>query len=59
MVASSSGCDCDWYLDLRWSGPTGSGTLRLDEDGRPWRISAVSSDRPVYGYAPERGRWGR
>ncbi|MCX5408009.1 helix-turn-helix domain-containing protein [Streptomyces sp. NBC_00335] len=59
VVASSSGCDCDWYLDLRWSGPTGSGTLRLDEDGRPWRISAVSSDRPVYGYAPERGRWGR
>ncbi|MFD6890808.1 helix-turn-helix domain-containing protein [Streptomyces sp. NPDC059957] len=59
VVATSTGCDCDWSLDLRWSGPTGSGTLRLDEDGRPWRISAVSSDRPVYGYAHERGRWAR
>lgn len=59
VVASSTGCDCDWSLDLRWSGPTGSGTLRLDEGGRPWRVSAVPSDRPVYGYASERGRWGR
>ncbi|WP_327307308.1 helix-turn-helix domain-containing protein [Streptomyces sp. NBC_01298] len=59
VVASSTGCDCDWYLDLRWSGPKGSGTLRLDESGRPWRVSAVSSNRPVYGYAHERGRWGR
>lgn len=59
VVATSTGCDCDWSLDLRWSGPTGSGTLRLDEGGRPWRISAVSSDRPVYGYAHERGRWAR
>ncbi|MCX4777644.1 helix-turn-helix domain-containing protein [Streptomyces sp. NBC_01264] len=59
VVASSTGCDCDWYLDLRWSGPKGSGTLRLDEGGRPWRVSAVSSDRPVYGYAHERGRWSR
>ncbi|MFF3210385.1 helix-turn-helix domain-containing protein [Streptomyces sp. NPDC002886] len=59
VVASSTGCDCDWYLDLRWSGPKGSGTLRLDESGRPWRVSAVSSNRPVYGYAHEQGRWGR
>lgn len=59
VVATSTGCDCDWSLDLRWSGPTGSGTLRLDEGGRPWRVSAVSSDRPVYGYAHERGRWAR
>ncbi|MFE4263856.1 helix-turn-helix domain-containing protein [Streptomyces sp. NPDC056883] len=59
VVASSTGCDCDWYLDLRWSAPTGSGTLRLDESGRPWRISAASPDRPVYGYAHERGRWSR
>lgn len=59
VVANSTGCDCDWYLDLRWSAPTGSGTLRLDESGRPWRISAASPDRPVYGYAHERGRWSR
>ncbi|MFI5865709.1 helix-turn-helix domain-containing protein [Streptomyces sp. NPDC051546] len=57
VVASSTGCDCDWYLDLRWSGPTGSGTLRLDESGRPWRLSAVAPNRPVYGYAHEQSRW--
>ncbi|MFE4787805.1 helix-turn-helix domain-containing protein [Streptomyces sp. NPDC056756] len=57
VVASSTGCDCDWYLDLRWSGPTGSGTLRLDEAGRPWRVSAATPDRPVYGYTHDRGRW--
>ncbi|WP_302169677.1 helix-turn-helix transcriptional regulator [Streptomyces sp. TBY4] len=59
VVASSTGCDCDWYLDLRWSGPTGSGTLRLDEAGRPWRVSAATPDRPVHGYAHDRGRWSR
>ncbi|MFD5145464.1 helix-turn-helix domain-containing protein [Streptomyces sp. NPDC058401] len=57
VVASSTGCDCDWYLDLRWSGPTGSGTLRLDESGRPWRLSAVAPNRSVYGYAHEQSRW--
>lgn len=59
VAATTTGCDCDWFLDLRWSGPTGSGTLRLDDRGRPWRISAAPSGRPVYGYAHERASWGR
>lgn len=59
VEATTTGCDCDWYLELRWSGPTGSGTLRLDDEGRPWRVSAAPSDRPVYGYAHERARWSR
>ncbi|WP_328298044.1 helix-turn-helix domain-containing protein [Streptomyces sp. NBC_00435] len=60
VEATTTGCDCDWYLDLRWSGPTGSGTLRLDDGaGRAWRVSAAPSDRPVYGYAHEQGRWTR
>lgn len=56
--AATTGCDCDWSLDLRWTGPSGSGTLRIDEGGRPLRTSAATG-RPVYGYALEQGRWAR
>ncbi|MFE2252916.1 transcriptional regulator, partial [Streptomyces lavendulae] len=59
VEAAATGCDCEWYLDLRWSGPGGSsGTLRLDDSGRPWRTSATVG-RPVYGFASEQGRWTR
>ncbi|MEU9299386.1 helix-turn-helix transcriptional regulator [Streptomyces sp. NPDC048269] len=58
VEAATTGCDCDWYLDLRWTGPSGSGTLRIDDGGRPLRTSAATG-RPVYGYAAEMGRWGR
>ncbi|MEU7601759.1 helix-turn-helix domain-containing protein [Streptomyces sp. NPDC041003] len=58
VEAVTTGCDCDWSLDLRWSAPSGSGTLRIDDDGRPLRTSAAPG-RPVYGYAVEQGRWGR
>ncbi|MFB7266517.1 helix-turn-helix domain-containing protein [Streptomyces nojiriensis] len=58
VAAATTGCDCDWFLDLRWTGPSGSGTLRIDEGGRPLRTSAAPG-RPVYGYAPEQGRWAR
>ncbi|WP_030766587.1 transcriptional regulator [Streptomyces sp. NRRL F-2664] len=56
--AVTTGCDCDWSLDLRWTSPAGSGTLRLDDGGRPLRTSAAAG-RPVYGYAVELGRWAR
>ncbi|MFE9630268.1 helix-turn-helix domain-containing protein [Streptomyces sp. NPDC006463] len=58
VEAATTGCDCDWYLDLRWTGPADSGTLRIDDGGRPLRTSAATG-RPVYGYAAEQGRWGR
>lgn len=58
VEATTTGCDCDWSLDLRWTAPSGSGTLRIDDDGRPLRTSAAAG-RPVYGYATEQGRWGR
>ncbi|MFC9296183.1 helix-turn-helix domain-containing protein [Streptomyces sp. NPDC057011] len=58
VEATTTGCDCDWSLDLRWSGPAGSGVLRIDDGGRPLRTSAAGG-RPMYGYATELGRWGR
>ncbi|MGW6708922.1 helix-turn-helix domain-containing protein [Streptomyces sp. NPDC054956] len=59
VEATTTGCDCDWYLDLRWTSPTGSGTLRVDADGHPWRTSAAPPGRPVYGFAHEQARWTR
>ncbi|MFE2126452.1 helix-turn-helix domain-containing protein [Streptomyces amritsarensis] len=56
VAATTTGCDCDWSLDLRWSSPAGSGTLRIDDGGRALRTSAAAG-RPVYGYALELGRW--
>ncbi|MFD3544958.1 helix-turn-helix domain-containing protein [Streptomyces sp. NPDC058655] len=58
VEASTTGCDCDWTLDLRWTGPHGSGTLRIDDNGRPLRTSAATG-RPEYGYASDQGRWVR
>ncbi|MFD6113544.1 helix-turn-helix domain-containing protein [Streptomyces yangpuensis] len=58
VEAATTGCDCDWSLDLRWTSPAGSGTLRVDDGGRPLRTSAAPG-RPVYGYALEQGRWAR
>ncbi|WP_030903460.1 MULTISPECIES: helix-turn-helix domain-containing protein [unclassified Streptomyces] len=58
VEAATTGCDCDWSLDLRWTGPSGSGTLRIDDGGRPLRTSAATG-RPAYGYALEQGRWAR
>ncbi|WP_412078336.1 hypothetical protein ACLF6K_31375 [Streptomyces xanthophaeus] len=58
VEATTKACDCDWVLDLRWTGPSGSGTLRIDDNGRPLRTSGTTG-RPVYGYATEQGRWAR
>ncbi|WP_443056054.1 helix-turn-helix domain-containing protein [Streptomyces sp. NBC_00239] len=56
VEASASGCDCGWYLELRWTAGGRSGTARIDDGGRPFRTSAAAG-RPTYGYASESGRW--
>ncbi|MEV7614307.1 helix-turn-helix transcriptional regulator [Streptomyces sp. NPDC089799] len=58
IEAAASGCDCEWYAEVRWTGPAGAGLTRIDDDGRPLRTSA-SGGRPQYGYAAELGRWSR
>ncbi|MFJ6936213.1 helix-turn-helix domain-containing protein [Streptomyces sp. NPDC101132] len=58
VEAATSGCDCDWYLELRWSSGGRSGTTRVGADGGPFRTSAANS-RPTYGFASELGRWSR
>ncbi|MFF3290830.1 helix-turn-helix domain-containing protein [Streptomyces sp. NPDC003023] len=49
-------CDCDWYLQLRWSSGGRSGTVRIDDGGRPFRTSALG-DGPVYDYDYGSRRW--
>ncbi|MDX3098962.1 helix-turn-helix domain-containing protein [Streptomyces sp. ME19-03-3] len=50
-------CDCDWYLELEWSAGGRSGTVRVDDGGRPFRTSGVKG-RPAYGYRSSAG-WTR
>ncbi|MFF5443744.1 helix-turn-helix domain-containing protein [Streptomyces sp. NPDC012888] len=54
--ATTTGCACDWYAELHWTGPAGPGVTRIDDQGRALR-TAPTGGRPEYGYAPERNRW--
>ncbi|WP_329024827.1 transcriptional regulator [Streptomyces sp. NBC_00690] len=42
-------CDCDWYLELEWSSGAQSGTVRIDDRGRPFRTSGIPG-LPTYEY---------
>ncbi|MGW6455241.1 hypothetical protein ACWF94_04825 [Streptomyces sp. NPDC055078] len=59
LVSSrTAGCDCDWYLELEWSGGDRSGTVRIDDNGRPFRTSGIRG-RPAHDYDTAAGRWVR
>ncbi|AXL91783.1 transcriptional regulator [Streptomyces sp. CB09001] len=49
VTAGTSSCDCRWYLELDWSSQGRTGTVRVDDDGRPFRTSAVEG-LPRYVY---------
>ncbi|MFD3942216.1 helix-turn-helix domain-containing protein [Streptomyces sp. NPDC058579] len=48
VKARTAGCDCRWYLELEWSGGGRTGTVRIDDGGRPFRTSGLRG--PVYAY---------
>ncbi|MFE4667981.1 helix-turn-helix domain-containing protein [Streptomyces sp. NPDC056716] len=51
VTARTAGCACDWYLELDWSSQGRTGTVRIDDGGRPFRTSAVAGlDRYAYDY---------
>lgn len=59
LTASVSAYDVDWYLELKWSSGDRSGTLTVDDKGRPFRTSG-NKGRPAYefpiggdGWVPE------
>jgi hypothetical protein len=32
-------CDCDWQIELSWAAEGKSGTLTIDDNGKPFRVS--------------------
>jgi hypothetical protein len=56
VTARTGGCDCRWYLELDWSSQGRTGTVRVDDDGRPFRTSAVEG-LPRYVYDTSGRGW--
>ncbi|MCF3122099.1 helix-turn-helix domain-containing protein [Streptomyces arenae] len=57
VTAGTSSCDCRWFLELDWSSQGRRGTVRIDDDGRPFRTSAIKG-LPRYMYDTSGRRWG-
>ncbi|RKN03226.1 helix-turn-helix domain-containing protein [Streptomyces radicis] len=56
VTARTVACDCSWYLELEWSSQGRSGTVRVDDDGRPFRTSGVEG-LPAYFYNNADDSW--
>ncbi|MEU3614010.1 helix-turn-helix domain-containing protein [Streptomyces sp. NPDC006872] len=49
LAASTESCTCDWYLELDWSSQGRTGTMRIDDHGRPFRTTSITG-LPHYWY---------
>ncbi|KPI06684.1 helix-turn-helix domain protein [Actinobacteria bacterium OK074] len=49
VTANTQAHDVSWYLELDWSSGSRHGTVRVDDNGQPFRTSA-NTDRPAYDY---------
>ncbi|MFB6978662.1 helix-turn-helix domain-containing protein [Streptomyces scopuliridis] len=56
ISASSKTQDVSWYLELEWSSGERHGTLRLDDNGKPFRTSG-SAGRPRYDHPLGGSEW--
>ncbi len=48
VKARTGTCDCRWYLELDWSSQGRTGTLRVDDHGRPFRTSGIKGLRHLW-----------
>ncbi|RCH64762.1 XRE family transcriptional regulator [Streptomyces sp. SDr-06] len=48
--------DVTWYLEVSWTSGDRSGKVRVDDNGKPFRTSAVKG-RPAYEYRPDTNVW--
>ncbi|KAF3469716.1 helix-turn-helix transcriptional regulator [Streptomyces sp. Tu 3180] len=55
VSAHTSGHDVRWYLELQWSSGSRKGTVRIDDQGKPFRTSASGTD--YYGYPLGGSAW--
>lgn len=58
VFADSKAHDVSWYLELDWSSGTKKGTLRIDDNGNPFRTSG-NVGRPAYAYPLGDSEWWR
>ncbi|MFF8192728.1 helix-turn-helix domain-containing protein [Streptomyces bobili] len=56
VTARTQGCDCSWYLELDWSSEGRTGTVRVDDHGRPFRTRSIAG-LPRYMYDTSARRW--
>ncbi len=54
----TSSCDCAWVIDLDWASGGDSGTVTIDDGGKPFRTSASAvKDSEVLFYDGHRHKW--
>ncbi|MGW3668704.1 helix-turn-helix domain-containing protein [Streptomyces sp. NPDC005141] len=56
VFADAQAHNVSWYLELDWSSGTRSGTVRVDDHGKPFRTSG-SVGRPAYDYPLGGSEW--
>ncbi|MFD4692538.1 helix-turn-helix domain-containing protein [Streptomyces sp. NPDC058463] len=56
LDAHVEGHDVTWYLELEWSSGRRSGSLRIDDNGKPFRTSSIQG-RPEYRYRADTAQW--
>ncbi|MFF9087435.1 helix-turn-helix domain-containing protein [Streptomyces sp. NPDC014991] len=56
VTAETATCDCRWYLELEWSSQGRTGTVRIDDHGRPFRTTGIKG-LPHYMYATWKHEW--
>ncbi|WP_435857126.1 helix-turn-helix domain-containing protein [Streptomyces rishiriensis] len=54
VTARTENCDCSWYLELGWSSEGRSGTVRIDDHGRPFRTTSIKG-LPRFWYGSDDG----
>jgi hypothetical protein len=54
--ADASAYDVSWYLELTWSSGNRTGTLTVDDHGRPFRTSG-NNGRPAYEFPLGGEKW--
>ncbi|WP_164873570.1 helix-turn-helix domain-containing protein [Streptomyces sp. S063] len=56
ITGRTVGCDCSWVAELAWSSGGRSGTVRIDDGGRPFRTSGARGHSTL-DYDTSTGRW--
>ncbi|MFF3848948.1 helix-turn-helix domain-containing protein [Streptomyces sp. NPDC002328] len=56
VTARTAACDCSWYLELDWSSQGRTGTVRVDDHGRPFRTRSITG-LPRYTYDTSARHW--